>query len=266
MCPFPGRSRAVFCSHGPCASVRYTARVVVVYENKEHELELSGRPSLTLDVIQAACAHFSLPTDDKDHWAVRLESGAYLKQSDLDNGGDATALQKGTKWTLKLNPLVEVQETLKKIKEPEKNKMSLHLLSKNYLRDQSFVDAWLERGGLKALVDAMLCTNGSTQVSVLLQICRFICVCGDAFADLCDTMTMLWWLTIVDDRRFLGIDAALSGVCDGADHKRARGQTASWREYACSLCGHSGAVQQRHHRHSEECTATGVHCRVGRRR
>lgn len=45
--------------------------------------------------------------------------------------------------------------------------MALHLLSKNYLRDKTFVDAWLQRGGLKVLVEAMLKTSGSTQALTL---------------------------------------------------------------------------------------------------
>lgn len=111
-------------------------------------------------------------------------------------------MQKGAKLTLKKSPVVEAEETLVKIQvglgvagfffgvlwfdvsqTPEKNKMALHMLSKNFLRDDAFVEAWLERGGLKAkkprcsrfasvelipkktqaLVDAMLCTTGSTQ-------------------------------------------------------------------------------------------------------
>lgn len=49
----------------------------------------------------------------------------------------------------------------------EKNKLALHMLSKNYLRDAVFMEAWLENGGLKALVQAMLHTTGSTQALTL---------------------------------------------------------------------------------------------------
>jgi hypothetical protein len=51
-----------------------------------------------------------------------------------------------------ISNFVIVQETLIKIRSPEKNKMALHMLSKNYLRDKVFVDAWLERGGLKVIM------------------------------------------------------------------------------------------------------------------
>ncbi len=66
-----------------------------------------------------------------------------------------------------------------KIKQPEKNKMSLHLLYKNYLKDKAFVEAWLERGGLKGTLALLFAFSrlllpffcGSLLFFVILLLC-----------------------------------------------------------------------------------------------
>ena len=97
-------------------------------------------------------------------WSLPAETGEYLTQSDLDT--DLEVL-KGAKLTLKRDPLIEVDETIQKLSEPEQNKMALYMLFKNYLTDSKFLAGFFERGGVKALINAMLATSGSTQALIL---------------------------------------------------------------------------------------------------
>ena len=98
-------------------------------------------------------------------WALRnVETGQYVGQADLDGGLDGL---RGARLALKREPGGEALETVEKLGEPEKNKMALYMLFKTYLKDEAFVEAFLERGGLKALVAAMQSSLGSTQALVL---------------------------------------------------------------------------------------------------
>jgi hypothetical protein len=90
-------------------------------------------------------------------------SGAYLQQSDLESMDQL----KGAKLVLKKHPKDEVEDTIKKLEAPEKNKMALYILFKNYLADSVFVEHFFQRDGLKSLVEAMLQSTGSIQALIL---------------------------------------------------------------------------------------------------